>query len=215
LAKAKDVRPFVERLITMAKRARAGDLGARRRIEKALTDRAIIAKDQQSEYEDMSMAKRRKVLRARTGRRYRTGEPKAGMPFTAESVVRRLITTVAERFEDRPGGYTRIIRLSKTRIGDSGAQAIVQLVGDEESPGSLTRGKKTARRRRMDRRYAAAVKHSRPKEPAPQTEEAQAQPPEDAASEASEAGASASEDAEAEAPEADAPEAADDGEKSA
>ena len=163
LAKAKDIRPFVERLITMAKKARAGDLEARRRIEKVLTDRAIIAKDHQSDYEDLSMAKRRKVLRARTGRRYRTGEPKAGMSFTAESVVHRLITAVAQTFADRPGGYTRLIRLSKTRIGDSGEQAIVQLVGEEESPGSLTKGKKTARRRQADRRYAAAARYAHPK----------------------------------------------------
>jgi large subunit ribosomal protein L17 len=167
LAKAKEVRPFVESLITMAKLARQGDLEARRRIEQVLTDRAVIDKDHQSEYEDLTMAKRRKVLRARTGRRYRTGEPKAGMPFTAESIVHRLITQVADKFADRPGGYTRLIRLSKTRIGDSGEQAIVQLVGREEAPGTLTKGRKTARRRRTDRRYAAAAKFARQMETTP------------------------------------------------
>lgn len=163
LAKAKNVRPFAEKLITLAKKARQGDLEARRRIERALTDRAIIAKENQTEYDDLSRAKRQKVLRARSGRRYHTGEPKGGMPFTAESVMHRLINDIAERFADRPGGYTRLIHLSKTRIGDGGELAIVQLVGGEETPGSLAKPEKTTRKRRADRRYAAAAKAIRGK----------------------------------------------------
>lgn len=156
LPKAKALRPFVERLITMAKKAREGDLGARRRVMQTLCDRAIIPSDHRDAYEEMSDAGRAKVLRARTGRRHRTGEARPGTAFTAESVVRRLIETVAADFDDRDGGYTRIIKLSDTRIGDGTPLAIVQLVGQEEDPGSVRHPSPTARRRRAEGRYDMA-----------------------------------------------------------
>jgi large subunit ribosomal protein L17 len=36
---------------------------------------------------------------------------------------------VAPRFADRPGGYTRIVRLAKPRLGDAGTRAILEFVG--------------------------------------------------------------------------------------
>jgi large subunit ribosomal protein L17 len=36
---------------------------------------------------------------------------------------------VAPRFEDRPGGYTRIVRLADVRLGDAGERAIIEFVG--------------------------------------------------------------------------------------
>src|ERR1044071_725758 len=66
--KAKEVRPFVERLITLARR---GTLRSRQRVIAALTDRAIIPKDQQDNYDMMSDAQRRRVLMTRSGRRIR------------------------------------------------------------------------------------------------------------------------------------------------
>jgi len=156
--KAKDVRPFVERLITLARHAREGSITARRQIHKLLSDRSFIAADRQSEYDEMSMAKREKTLRARNGRRYRTGAAKGKLAFTGESITHRLITTVANRFSGRPGGFTRLIRLGKRRLGDGGELALVQLVGDEQSPGALTKPERSARRVRADGRYALAIK---------------------------------------------------------
>jgi large subunit ribosomal protein L17 len=46
-----------------------------------------------------------------------------------KGAVRALFDEVAERFADRPGGYTRIIRLAKPRLGDAGTQAILEFVG--------------------------------------------------------------------------------------
>ena len=40
-----------------------------------------------------------------------------------------LFDEVAPRFADRPGGYTRIIRLAQPRLGDGGTQAILEFVG--------------------------------------------------------------------------------------
>ena len=175
LTKAKDVRPFVERLITTAKKAHGGNLAARQRLVRAMNDRGIIPADHQEDYNMMADAVRQKTMRARSGRRYRTGEAKAGLKFTAESVVHRLINTVAPRYLDRPGGYTRIIKLARPRIGDNGARAILQLVGEEEAPGPVSKPKKTPRQKRVERRYAAAARAAKGTTSKPPTKEAAAE----------------------------------------
>ena len=161
LPKAKDVRPFVERLITLARKASAGSLAARQHLTRLMCDRGLIPAEHRAAYDLMADAARRKTMRSRSGRRHRTGQARAGMDFTAESVVHRLINTVAPQFNDRPGGYTRIIKLARRRIGDNGEQAVLQLVGREEEPGPVSKPKKTARGRRIERRYAAAARASR------------------------------------------------------
>lgn len=152
LEKAKDVRPFAEKLITMAKKARGGSLAARQRIISILNDRAVIPSDRQEDYDVMTEGQRRKTLRSPSGRRWRAGGPKLGMEFTAESIVHRLIESVAPRFENRAGGYTRIIRLGRSRIGDNATRAILQLVGEEESPGSVAKRGPNARKTKADAR---------------------------------------------------------------
>ena len=96
MPKAKELRPFVERLITIAKRGVAsGDangraLHARRLVLKELPDRDVVGK---------------------------------------------LFETLAPRFAERPGGYTRILRVGYRR-GDSAEVAQVELVGSEYNPRS-------------------------------------------------------------------------------
>lgn len=167
--KAKDLRPFVERLVTLAVKVRrrrdaddrAGALSAQRIIHKLMDDRSLIPSEHRETYEGMSDAARARTLRMVSGRRYRTGEPKGRLAFTGQSVTFRLIENVAKRYEERPGGYTRVILLPDRRIGDHSQLAILQLVGDEESPGTLSRGAKTSRKKRADGRYALAIKLSK------------------------------------------------------
>lgn len=164
--KARDLRPFVERILTLAVKTRkltfasdtAGALRARRAIHKLLGDRGVVPKEHQPTYVAMSDAHRAKTMRMQSGRRHRTGEPKGRLAFTAQSVTRRLIETIAPRYEDRSGGYTRLVRLPNRRVGDGAPLALLQLVGGEEAPTSLTRPAKSARRRRADARYAMAIK---------------------------------------------------------
>ena len=158
LPKAKDLRPFVERLITLGRKARAGNLAARQRLTALLGDRAVIAAEYQEQYEDMSNAARAKVMRMRSGRRYRLGQARGGQKFTAVSIVHHLINEVVPRFDERTGGYTRVIRLGGAQRNDNAPMAVLQLLGQEESPGTVTRPEKTARQRRTERRYAAAAK---------------------------------------------------------
>ena len=94
MPKAKELRPFVERLITIAKRGvAAGDANG-----KALHARRMVI---------------------------------AELPD--QDVVGKLFDTLAPRFAERPGGYTRILRVGFRR-GDSAEVAHVELVGSEYNP---------------------------------------------------------------------------------
>jgi large subunit ribosomal protein L17 len=99
LPKAKEVRGFAEKLITLGKK---GTLAARRRAIALLNNRAI--------YKDED------------GKNVKVG-----------TVIGKLFSEIAPRYLDRPGGYTRIIKLSKRRLGDNGQLVLLQLVGQEES----------------------------------------------------------------------------------
>lgn len=101
LEKAKEVRSFAEKLITLGKK---GTLPARRRAIALLNNRAIYAE------EDGKMVKK-------------------------GTVIGKLFSEIAPRFLDRPGGYTRIIKLPKRRLGDGGQLVLLQLVetAQEES----------------------------------------------------------------------------------
>ena len=118
--KAKELRRFVERIITIA---REGTLHARRRVLAELGDRAMTDND---------------------------GE------FLDKSVVQKLFDEIAPRYADRPGGYTRIIRLDERRIGDAGEQVIIQLVEEEAGATGGDATKTSRRRRRATKRHEAA-----------------------------------------------------------
>ena len=79
LPKAKDLRPIVERMITLGKR---GGLHARRQVISALQDAKLADK---------------------------------------------VMTTLAERYKERPGGYTRVLKAG-FRYGDASAMAVIELV---------------------------------------------------------------------------------------
>ena len=101
MPRAKELRPFVERIITIAKRgiAAGGDNAAN---GKTLHARRLVLRDIQD-----------------------------------REVVGKLFDTIAPRFEARPGGYTRILRLGYRR-GDSAEVAQIELVGSEFNPNAET-----------------------------------------------------------------------------
>lgn len=70
-------------------------------------------------------------------------EEQDGKNVKIGTVIGKLFSEIGPRYLDRPGGYTRIIRLSKRRLGDNGQLVLFQLVGQEESaPAKKSTGKK-------------------------------------------------------------------------
>ena len=59
------------------------------------------------------------------------------------TVIRKLFSEIGPRYLDRPGGYTRIIKLSKHRLGDNGERCLLQLIGADESIQKASKAKKT------------------------------------------------------------------------
>ena len=49
-----------------------------------------------------------------------------------KAAVGNLFTEIGPRYADRPGGYTRILKLATPRLGDAGARAILELVGERD-----------------------------------------------------------------------------------
>jgi large subunit ribosomal protein L17 len=64
-----------------------------------------------------------------------------------KAVVRKLFDTIAPRFKDRPGGYTRIIKIG-LRHGDAAPISLIELVASAESSAAPAGGEKKGRRRR-------------------------------------------------------------------
>ena len=149
LPKAKAVQPFVEKIITIAKQ---GTFRARRRIEAKLNDRRIhgwVADDnvpagrKDNAWFELPDASEIEFNRY--------GEIKK-----APRLVQHIMTRIAPLFSDRDGGYTRIVKLGKHRLGDGTDLVVLQLVGAEEGP--QVGGGTSGRRRQADRRTAYAAK---------------------------------------------------------
>src|SRR5437764_4969882 len=76
--------------------------------------------------------------------------------FTGKTVVQKLFDEVAPTFKDRPGGYTRIIKLPEWRIGDGGDLVLLQLLTEQQAPRGTARRSAGLRRKRNERRQQFA-----------------------------------------------------------
>ncbi len=93
LPKAKELKPYVEKLITLGKQASADP--------------------------KVALSKRRKAIAV----------------LRDEAMVKKIFEVLAERYEDRPGGYTRVLKAG-FRYGDAAPIAVIELVDrDPEAKG--------------------------------------------------------------------------------
>ena len=129
LPKAKELRPFVERAITLSRHAA--------NLEGDNTEAKSVHLRRQAAVFFHPGNRQQKVS---TGRR---GQERA--PRTAGVLaLRRLFDELGERFKDRPGGYTRIIKLGR-RDGDNAELAIIELVDNRREREALEAAKKIAK----------------------------------------------------------------------
>ncbi|OLE51799.1 MAG: 50S ribosomal protein L17 [Acidobacteria bacterium 13_1_20CM_3_53_8] len=130
LPKAKELRPFVERVITCARRAQnlEGDDTAAQSVH--LRRQAASFFHAGNRQQAVSTG-----TRSTQGRAPRT----AGV-----AALKRLFDELGERYKDRPGGYTRIIKLGH-RVGDNAELAIIELVDNPRERASVESQKKRAK----------------------------------------------------------------------
>jgi len=71
----------------------------------------------------------------------------------SETVVKKLFDEVAARFKDRPGGYTRVVKLGH-RHGDAAPMSIIELTDRGEAAKAEAEKKRERRARRAEKKSA-------------------------------------------------------------
>src|SRR6185503_5860362 len=142
LPKAKELRPFVERAITLSRKARGfADTGS--------DARALHLRRQAAGFFHAGNT----AVSELTGKRGQLRpERTAGV-----AALRRLFNDLGERYKDRPGGYTRILKLGH-RDGDRAELAIIELVDNPreiEAAEAAKKRKATASKKRKGREKKA------------------------------------------------------------
>ena len=105
LARAKALKPYAEKIITMAKK---GDLNSIRNAAR------YIYNKETGKYMDMQSGE---VFDA----------PQKDKKLTAQTVLRKLFVVIGKKYADKKGGYTRIYHMPPRR-GDASEMALIQLV---------------------------------------------------------------------------------------
>lgn len=105
LARAKALKPYAEKVISLAKK---GDLNSIRQAAR------YIYNKETGKYMDLS-----------TGEVFEA--PQADKKLASQTVLRKLFVVISKKYSDRKGGYTRIYHLPPRR-GDASEMALIQLV---------------------------------------------------------------------------------------
>ncbi len=110
--KAKELRGFVEKIITLAKK---NTLHARRLV----------------------ISKLGPMAKAEVHPPEKDDDPKEDL----RPILMKLFNDIAPRFADRPGGYTRVIKRHERRLGDGGKTAFIELLkaGEVKPPKKAAR----------------------------------------------------------------------------
>jgi len=129
LPKAKELRPFIEKAITLSRRAASLEgNGSEAEAAGVHLRRQAASFFHSGNYRRATMTRRGQTPPPRT----------AGV-----AALTRLFDELGERFKDRPGGYTRIIKMGR-RGGDGAELAIIELVDNARDKEAASAARKRA-----------------------------------------------------------------------
>lgn len=123
LQKAKEVRPLVEKCITIARHSLKHEETAQAHAVDAERGTAEYRQwRNSSEWQEWCNARAPAVAARRRALRL----------LGNKEAVTILFEEIAPRFVDRDGGYTRVLRLAKPRLGDAGPAAVLEFAGQHD-----------------------------------------------------------------------------------
>jgi large subunit ribosomal protein L17 len=128
LPKAKELRPFAEKAVTLGRRARAAR-------EAGQNEAALHATRQAAAYFFSGNAG------PESKKHIPNKEATAGV-----AALKKLTGGLADRFADRPGGYTRIFKLGP-RKGDGAEMALIEFVGSEDKKAVEDKDEKSGKKK--------------------------------------------------------------------
>ena len=142
LPKAKELRPFIEKAITLSRKAAT------------LEGNGSEATGVHLRRQAASFFHSGNYQRAITTRRGQVPPPRSA----GVAALRRLFDELGERFKDRPGGYTRIIKMGR-RAGDGAELAIIELVDnarDKEAQSASRKSSKAGTKKKAESKAETA-----------------------------------------------------------